>query len=330
MTWSAPPSRAFLGLTVACARCHDHKFDPISQMDYYRMTAIFNPFIDHDYPLAPPAEAAAYAAKKSEIDAKIQALTREVRRIEDPYIEAAFQKKLETFPEDVRTAVRTPEDTADAGAAVARGADAVDPQHQRAPDHAERRRPRGARETAAGYRGAAVAASGAACRWRRASATAITGSRRTVRAMSRWRAPRPTASRWISKAASCRSPESRTRRRLSTFPAMAEPGKGKLVEPGFLSVLTGGGPAAIKPLPADRLSSGRRRALAEWIVSPDNPLTARVMVNRIWHHHFGRGIVTHAEQLRTHGRTAVATRSCSIGWPRSLSARAGASRRCIG
>ena len=103
-------SRAFLGLTVACARCHDHKFDPISQMDYYRMTAIFNPFIDHDYVLAPPAEAAAYAAKKSEIDGKIQALTREVRRIEDPYIEAAFQKKLETFPEDVRAALRTPEE----------------------------------------------------------------------------------------------------------------------------------------------------------------------------------------------------------------------------
>ena len=46
-------SRAFLGLTVACARCHDHKFDPISQMDYYRMMAIFYPFIDYDYPLAP-------------------------------------------------------------------------------------------------------------------------------------------------------------------------------------------------------------------------------------------------------------------------------------
>jgi hypothetical protein len=72
---------------------------------------------------------------------------------------------------------------------------------------------------------------------------------------------------------------------------MAEPGKGKLVEPGFLSILTGGVPAKIQPIP-DRQSSGRRRALAEWIASPDNPLTARVMVNRIWHYHFGRGIVT--------------------------------------
>ena len=38
-------------------------------------------------------------------------------------------------------------------------------------------------------------------------------------------------------------------------------------------------------------SSGRRRALAEWIASAENPLTARVMVNRIWRHHFGNGIV---------------------------------------
>ena len=49
-------TRAFLGLTVACARCHDHKFDPITQMDYYRMMAIFFPFIDYDYPLAPASE----------------------------------------------------------------------------------------------------------------------------------------------------------------------------------------------------------------------------------------------------------------------------------
>src|SRR4030095_3450435 len=100
-------TRAFLGLTVACARCHDHKFDPITQMDYYRMMAIFFPFIDYDHPLAPASEVAAYAARKSQIDAKIQALTREVRRIEDPYIEDAFQKRLQTFPGGGEKAVCT-------------------------------------------------------------------------------------------------------------------------------------------------------------------------------------------------------------------------------
>ena len=66
---------------------------------------------------------------------------------------------------------------------------------------------------------------------------------------------------------------------------------GSPMSPGFLSVATYGEPPTEIPRPDGR-TSGRRLALAEWIASPSNPLTARVMVNRIWHHHFGRGIVT--------------------------------------
>jgi hypothetical protein len=282
-------TRAFLGLTVACARCHDHKFDPITQMDYYRMMAIFFPFIDYDYPLAPASEVATYVAKKSEIDAKIQALTREVRRIEDPYIEEAFQKRLETFPEDVRVAVRTPEDKRTPGQQL-------------------------------------LAAQMLSIRSTNARQIALSTADRDARnklqseiAALRAQLPRP-----VPVAAGIRDGDYRftpdgpgdepvagtTANRIKVdfegsfvpvagkpysppptfFPAMAEPGKGKPVEPGFLSVLTGGTPAVIEPLP-DRQSSGRRRALAEWIASPGNPLTARVMVNRIWHYHFGRGIV---------------------------------------
>jgi hypothetical protein len=60
------------------------------------------------------------------------------------------------------------------------------------------------------------------------------------------------------------------------------------VQPGFLSILDPG-PAPVLP-PADLNSTGRRTALANWLASAENPLTARVMVNRIWHYHFGRGI----------------------------------------
>jgi hypothetical protein len=60
------------------------------------------------------------------------------------------------------------------------------------------------------------------------------------------------------------------------------------VEPGFLSILDPG-PARIVP-PADIASTGRRTVLAEWLASPENPLTPRVISNRIWHYHFGRGI----------------------------------------
>ncbi len=65
---------------------------------------------------------------------------------------------------------------------------------------------------------------------------------------------------------------------------------GDKVEPAFLTVL-GATPATIPTPPPGSKTCGRRRALADWIASPDNPLTARVMANRLWQYHFGRGIV---------------------------------------
>src|SRR5262249_23691726 len=63
---------------------------------------------------------------------------------------------------------------------------------------------------------------------------------------------------------------------------------GEEVQPGFLTILDRG-PA--KVVPSKVGTTGRRTALANWLAAPDNPLTARVMVNRLWHYHFGRGIV---------------------------------------
>ena len=65
---------------------------------------------------------------------------------------------------------------------------------------------------------------------------------------------------------------------------------GEKVEPAYPAML-GGGVANVPKPPYESKSSGRRLTLADWIASPDNPLTGRVMVNRIWQHHFGRGIV---------------------------------------
>ncbi len=195
-------SRAFLGLTVSCARCHDHKFDPISQMDYYRMMAMFFPYIDYDHPLAPAgSRSPSTSRRRPRSKPKIQALTREVRRIEEPYREAAFQKRFETFPEDVRIAVRTPEEQRTPGQkllasqmlsirnTVARSLTLSDADRE-------------ARGEAAASRFASCDRScRSRCRLRPAFATAIIDSRRMVPAMSRSRAPRPSASRRISTAA---------------------------------------------------------------------------------------------------------------------------------
>ncbi len=80
----------------------------------------------------------------------------------------------------------------------------------------------------------------------------------------------------------------------------------KEVQPRFIQVLCPSNEAAeprlVAPSPGAK-SSGRRRALAEWIASPNNPLTARVLVNRLWHYHFGRGIVPTPSDF---GRTGLA------------------------
>src|SRR5690606_18151585 len=72
--------------------------------------------------------------------------------------------------------------------------------------------------------------------------------------------------------------------------------KGKLVEPSFPRIF-GEDPPTIPAPREGASSSGRRRVFAEWVIRPDNPLTARVMVNRIWQHHFGRGIVPSANNF---------------------------------
>jgi len=93
------------------------------------------------------------------------------------------------------------------------------------------------------------------------------------------------------------------------------------VEPGFLSILD---PAPAKIVaPVNLNSSGRRTALAEWLALPENPLSARVMVNRIWHYHFGRGHRLDASDLESWA-SALRIRSCSITWRQRLSRTAGA------
>ncbi len=89
--------RGVMGMTVNCARCHNHKFDPIGQKDYYSLAAALNGWVETDWPLVSSrAEAEAYLTKNKDVDEKIDALRDKISAIEKPYrdeLRAAYIKK---------------------------------------------------------------------------------------------------------------------------------------------------------------------------------------------------------------------------------------------
>src|SRR5262249_27543825 len=102
--------QGFMGISVNCARCHDHKFDPISRMDYYRTMAMLFGNVEYDHKLAPPEKVVEYEKSKKEVEDQIRPLMRKVFEIEAPYRKAAFERRLAKFPEEIQVAVRTPEE----------------------------------------------------------------------------------------------------------------------------------------------------------------------------------------------------------------------------
>ena len=302
-------SRGFLGLTVNCARCHDHKFDPIPQADYYRMMASFFGFVDYDHPLVPAREFAAYKARKAEIETQTKPLKALIKKIEAPYRRALFDKKLKTFPEDIQIAIRIPEEERTSGqkllatqvlsivAAGRKELGLTDSDREQVRkleaqiEEWEKTLPP-APPIAAGIRDGDY--------------------RFTPDGLGDEPVPGTTANRIVADFKGSFVPEPD---RVYAVPPLYFPAgdpAGKEMKPGFLTAILDGNPPT-EHRPANNPStSGRRRALAEWIASENNPLTARVMVNRIWQHHFGRGIVSSASNFGKMG--ALPTHPELLDW----------------
>ena len=250
-------SLTFLGMTVGCARCHNHKFDPIPQKDYYQMQAVFFSTKEVDYPLVPDDVVERHKAANEAIDAEQKVRKKRVAEIEKPYRERLFEEKLDALPAYYREAWDTPQEKRSEGQRLnARQVEAL------------------FRQIKAGEIEALMSAAE--------------------------RAERETLQLEISKLDKQRPASYPTARTVTEESADALPSyflhrgnpgsKGSRLEPGVLSVAAWQ-PVRYEPPPAEARTSHRRRQFAEWIASEENPLTARVMVNRIWQHHFGEGIV---------------------------------------
>jgi Histidinol dehydrogenase len=107
----ATVGRGVLGMTIQCARCHDHKFDPILQKDYYSMTSSLFGYVETDWPMLPDDKALQYLSRAAEFDDRVSAIREQIREIEQPYLtELKLDRIRNEFPADILEAVLTPED----------------------------------------------------------------------------------------------------------------------------------------------------------------------------------------------------------------------------
>jgi hypothetical protein len=283
-------------MTVNCARCHNHKFDPIAQKDYYSLAAAVNGWVETDWPLvASRTEAESYLKKNKDVDAKIEAVRDKISAIEKPYrdqLRAAYIKK--EYPENVQRAVfkpeseRTPGEQLLAAQVLSGGGGGTEAEINKMmkPEELAQKKE--------------LASQVAAIEKQRPKAPPMA----EIITDGDWRfAPMGRGDETIG-CPKCRlpPPDRPNGTYLQEGPGKYEPppthflirgdpeSRGSLMKPGFLSVALHGEHPTEIPRPDGR-TSGRRLALAEWLGSVDNPLTARVIVNRVWHHHFGRGIV---------------------------------------
>ena len=247
----ATTSQVFLGLTVDCARCHHHKIDPIPQHDYYRLLAFFQNV--NDYRNGGPTDEVPLLTTAMEKDAHAAHLRELTRR----------RTELQTQITEWETLFqqRLAQDAANAS-----GTKTPPPKTAKSvrTDLSQLLKSEGRRVL-----GEVQFAEYQALKkeLEQLKPEKLAGEKALV----------------VSERGATAPP---THLLARGNPNLA----GDVVEPGFLEVL--GTPAPVLPKPAAAArTSGRRTVLANWIASPDNQLTARVMVNRIWQHHFGRGLV---------------------------------------
>jgi Protein of unknown function (DUF1553)/Protein of unknown function (DUF1549) len=230
-----------LGLTIQCARCHGHKFEPIAHTEYYSLQAIFFPAYNPDRWTMPKDRIVTVAnrATRAEHQRRMELIDREVKAQRDSLAEAA--KRLKTSPDlmklkDDDLAKRFPE-----------------------------------------------------------FATLRANVQKTIAAREKERpAPLEALSVFVETDPSP-PPHHLLKRGQHNAP-------GPEVEPGVPAAFcTSGNTYRLDPKPAGRVSTGRRTSFARWVTSPDNPLFARVMVNRIWQHHFGVGLVSTLDNLGQSG-----------------------------
>jgi hypothetical protein len=271
----------FLGLSLGCAQCHDHKFDPILQTDFYRLQAFFVGIFPRDrLAVGSVDQLAAYGQQYDQWLTETETARVELHAIEQSArVKAGHEKRLK-FPAIVLDAIDTaPEKRTALQHQLAFWSERqikVEEKEMLAKMNDEQKRQR-------------------------------TELREQVDSMVKARPepPRPLETMSVGE-----QPEHMPKTHLLAGGSYNKPLRE--LQPGFLSALDGATERPVDVVPPRPGTSGRRTTLARWLTDPSHPLTARVMVNRIWQGHFGCGLVENANDFGT--QTAPPTHPELLDW----------------
>jgi hypothetical protein len=282
-------STSLIGMTLQCARCHDHMFDPISQEDFYRVQAVFmgafrptnwTPQMVRRLTNMSKSQLAFAKKRNAEVETNTKKLNADIAKLLADYQAKRLTDQLAKLPEAERPLVRTALETA------------VKKRNESQKDLAKKH------------------------------AALIPDDKQLARVL---RGEYPDCKIAHDKLKQQVVDEAARRIKINEIRALYDlPGEvatpflrrgdaltpAHHVSPGSLSVLSK--VTAFEWTKTKSRSSGRRLAFAKWLSDPNHPLTARVMVNRIWRHHFGEGIVTTPDDFGQAG--ALPTHPKLLDW----------------
>ncbi|MFO1065624.1 MAG: PSD1 and planctomycete cytochrome C domain-containing protein [Pirellulales bacterium] len=248
---------AFMGMSMACARCHQHKFDPIPQRDYFKLRAFLEPVIWRDDLIAATEkEMAEHKSKSAEWEAATASVRAELAALLEPYEKKKWFTTVDKFPLDIQACFHLPH-------------------HDRTS-------------------------------WQEQMAYMVSrqyleeggGPFQNIKKEDKEK--REALEKELAKFDHLKPKPLPQVMTVTDFDGILSPttnpddSRREPIAPGYMEVLAQGHdmPIAVNDASVRPGSTGRRTALAKWIGHPNNPLTMRVFVNRIWQQHFGQGIVS--------------------------------------